>query len=119
VLPKKHKIQRPEFRDTLSKGRTYHAPHMSLRVAKGGGDGPKFAVVVSRKVAPTAVKRNLLRRRCFAAIKRHLAVIEPATRGAVYPKKGADALSFTDIDTQLADLLRAAGIARKGGGTAR
>jgi len=64
MLPRKNRVNRKTFDETLQKSRTFHSAYFSLRVRKDDTlTAPRFAVVVSKKVAKTAVARNLIKRR--------------------------------------------------------
>lgn len=63
---------------------------------------PKAAVVVSKKIAKTAVMRNRLRRRLYAAL-REVYKTYPATV-VVYPNKNS---TTTPIPTLIADIMKA------------
>ena len=66
---------------------------------------PKFACVVSKKVARKAVDRNRLKRRCRAAGAALLpSLIEPLVI-VIYPKIGVLTVSFTELRRSLEALL--------------
>ena len=67
---------------------------------RGGPEPAKLAVVVSRKVAPSAVVRNLYRRRLKAAFYPALERL----RGwdvVVLPKKGAQTIEFARLEGEV------------------
>ncbi len=53
----------------FSKGRSVRGPILSLRYAKTNRPNYRCAVVVSRKVNPSAVVRNRIRRRLYEIIR--------------------------------------------------
>jgi ribonuclease P protein component len=67
-----------------------------------GNKGPRFSCVISKKVAPKSVDRNLLKRRIMAIvgqiIKNH-----PQSKYSViiYPKKTAISLKYLEIESEL------------------
>jgi ribonuclease P protein component len=75
MFPKKNRISKKEFKEILTVGRVFHSPSFSLRgiksssLSKRGAVPPKFAFVVSKKIAKTAVERNKMRRRGFHALR--------------------------------------------------
>ena len=68
----------------------------------------RFAFVVSKKVSPKAVGRNVLRRRGYAAIRRMRENLTNGRLGIFFFKKGADKLSYSDIEKQIRFLLERA-----------
>ena len=66
MLPKRNRLGAAEVRRTLKEGKTLRTPNLALKHAEGGGSGA--AVVVSKKVARTAVRRNTIRRAIYRAI---------------------------------------------------
>ena len=76
------------------RGQTARTPMMSLRFADRSPDKPyRVAVVVSRKVNKSAVARNRIRRRIYAAVREAGASISPGTD-----------LVFTVFNDQVAEL---------------
>lgn len=56
------------LRSVYKYGRTVRSPYLSVRYQPTHRDGYRAAVVVSRKVHKSAVKRNRIRRRIYAII---------------------------------------------------
>ena len=78
------------------RGSTVRAPMLNLRFASRDPRRPyRVAVVVSRKVSKSAVTRNRIRRRIYAAVRRE------APHGAPLLKPGTD-LVFTAFSDKLA-----------------
>ncbi len=62
------------------RGRTVRASLMSLRIAARDSKKPyRVAVVVSRKVNKSAVIRNRIRRRVYAAVRKTATEVNPGT----------------------------------------
>jgi ribonuclease P protein component len=82
------------LRGVYQRGQTVRGTMLSLRFAPRQPGRPyRVAVVVSRKVDKSAVRRNRIRRRIYEIVRRHDAAIRPATD-----------LVFTVFDGQLAEL---------------
>lgn len=66
----------------------------------------QVAVIVSKKVSKKAVVRNLLRRRTYAAIREHSALIPDGFKGvfSVFDESLQD-LPYTDFSALIKDLL--------------
>ena len=76
------------------RGQSVRGPMVSLKFMSRGPNRPyRVAVVVSRKVSKSAVTRNRIRRRIYAAVRQTSAAIPP----------GID-LVFTVFDERVAEL---------------
>ena len=67
MFKKAERLDRREFTEYFKKGRRQHFPHLTIIVSNSSKN--KAAVVVGKKVAKSAVRRNLLRRRVSAVLK--------------------------------------------------
>ena len=81
--------------------RRIHGTYFSLAVAPG--PVVKAAFVVSKKVAPLAVTRNRIKRRCRAALSPLIATLAPA-HYVFYAKKEAVSASFPELKNDIAKL---------------
>jgi ribonuclease P protein component len=86
----------PSFATIMKRGTLVHSPHLSLKVLKG--EGPVF-VVVSKKVAKTAVLRNRLKRRVRSIVQKN------KLNGIFFTKKGATGLSFQELKKEVSSLV--------------
>ncbi len=94
MLPKRSRLTTRELRALPREGVIrISSPYFSARVVPTPGSGGKFAVVVSKKVARSAVARNTLRRRLYAAL-REVGMPSFPIRGVLYVKKEATEASF-------------------------
>ena len=66
MLSKEQRLDRVAFAAVFKKGRRAHMPGLQLVYLKAPGF--RASAVVGKKVAASAVKRNLLRRRLYAAL---------------------------------------------------
>ena len=106
MLPSKSRINKTTFK-TLGRGAPYHSAHLSLFVYKKSDQTPsQFAFLCSKKVAKTAVKRNLLRRRGYNVIAKQLVDINPGFYFVFNFKKGAETASFKETEEQILFLLK-------------
>lgn len=91
----------------LAHGCTRQSDNFSVRVLENPEEETgtsKFSVVVSKKVASTAVARNTIKRRVRAALQQTQAT-KTGTVYIVYAKKGAAGLAKTEIRDELTSLL--------------
>ncbi|MBX4189566.1 ribonuclease P protein component [Candidatus Parcubacteria bacterium] len=70
MLAKGRRIPRSLFPSLLNSRRFAHSTHFSLRFAPG--ETTRVAVSVSKKVSKSAVERNAIRRRVYAALSTKL-----------------------------------------------
>ncbi len=103
---KLQRATRTLFTDILKKGKVYHSPHLSFRVYKiSPKEAPAFSFVVSKKVARLAVSRNVLKRRGRSVIQKIKERIQNHCVGAFFFKKGAEKLSFKELEEEVVFLL--------------
>lgn len=68
MLGKKNRANRHHF-TAISKGKTVFSPFFSVRISNNTHTVSRFSVVVSKKVAKSAVERNSIRRKFYAALE--------------------------------------------------
>ncbi len=103
-MPKKNRLSGAEIRRIRSPRRS-HGELFSLSVSPSDGAEAKFACVVSKKVASSAVRRNTIKRRCRDIFRGSLVSL-PAGSYILYAKKGAAEASYAAMAEDLAKLLR-------------
>lgn len=102
------------FSDVLKKGKSYHSPHLSLKVLNVQSstlntvDKSSFYFVVSGKIIKKVVKRNLFKRRGRSITRASGA--KGGYIGAFFAKKGAGTLSFEEIKEEIFDLMEKANL---------
>jgi ribonuclease P protein component len=70
MLPKKNRLTTKEVTEVLRGGKTVRTSHFLVRYLFA--TQPKFAVVVSKKVAKSSVERHAIRRAVYADLQHHL-----------------------------------------------
>jgi len=115
MFPKKNRITKREFDELMKNGRVFHSPLFSLRFGnKKNDDIPKFAFVISKKVAKNASDRNILKRRGFHALRELIFPLSVEKRSghmvAFFFKKEAIGLKFKDIKKDMEILLKKNGV---------
>ncbi len=102
------------FRNLQKKGKTAGSRAVFLRfTAKPGLTSTRFAFIVSKKTAKSAVVRNRARRQAREAVRGMLDDIKPGFEVAVSLKPGFIPLSFQEKQKELKSVLRRAGLTRK------
>ena len=114
MFPKKNRITKREFSELMKTGRVFHSPIFLFRmVKKEQGTLPKFAFVVSKKVAKNAADRNKMKRRGFHALREVVFPIDPKMGGcmcAFFFKKEGREVGFEEIKREIKELLKKGGI---------
>lgn len=111
MLPRKRRVHKEEFGEVLKKGLSFHSVHFSLRGTKKDEVSPsKFSFVVSKKVAPRAVDRNLLRRQATSVLEKHLLGMKKGISVVFSFKMGSRGLPFGQIETEITTLLKQSGL---------
>lgn len=70
MLKRAHRLGKSNFDTVFKKGKRHHFPHLTIIHAPS--EHLHASVVVGKKVAKSAVKRNAFRRRIYAQIHRQL-----------------------------------------------
>jgi ribonuclease P protein component len=91
------------------RGEVIHSRCLSLRFLKNKKSTYRLAVVVSKKVASSAVTRNRIRRRLYEAVRTQRRVDNIAVDLVMYVKTEAAAtMKYSDLATEVADVTRKA-----------
>jgi len=98
--------RRREFLAAQATGKRLHTPHFGVILAPpGGAPRPRLGLVVSKRVG-TAVRRNRVKRLLREFFRRHFAELPPQDI-IIMAKKGAETLSYDDVQRELARILLA------------
>ncbi len=112
MLSRSNRLPRALFDEVFKRGKRVTAPFATLQFLASSALEARFSAVVSKKVAKTAVVRNRLHRRSYAALASLLPKIKPGFSGAFYLQKPAALASAKETATQIESLLRKAGLMR-------
>lgn len=105
MFPKKQRISKGTFQNITSKGRRSASEHLTMtKTPIESGVLSRFAVVISKKIAPTAAARNLFRRRIYEALKKSVGNTQSASY-IVFAKKNAQTLSFAHLQKEIDELI--------------
>lgn len=107
MLPKSKRLTTEEI-ERLETGKSVFGTLISMRATRSGS--LKFAVSVSKKVAPLAVDRNRLRRKVYAALPSLIKDVKSAAFIMVMPKKDVMDASLNDLKREIHALLIKAGL---------
>ena len=96
------RIATDEFKEIMTRGKVFHSPLASLRyIVRRDDTLPAFSVVVSKKVAKTAVKRNNIRRRMYDALGVYLTCFAHPVTIVAYPTTLIIEAPFQEIQKEL------------------
>lgn len=99
MLSKKNRISKDEFPAPREQGFRVFSPLLTAVFYQNTHDH-KAAVVVSKKLAKTAVVRNRMRRRVYAALSPLFEISKKVTV-IVYPKKETEKAPFQRLQDEL------------------
>lgn len=88
-------------------GKTVRKPQMSLVFVDNSKGFTRIAVVVSKKVAKTAVERNRIRRRVYEALRKNLEYI-PLKKDYIFVvfTKEIKTMPFSELEKLLGELVQ-------------
>lgn len=118
MLPKKQRIPKALSREVFIRGATASSANFLLKFQPSLTEAQKpsrFAVSVSKKVAPTAVMRNRVRRRVYSVLRDVATKVVAGYLVAFVVKKGGEAMLYEIIPAEIIDLLKRAGLYRNFG----
>jgi ribonuclease P protein component len=105
MLPRNQRIPKAAAREVFMRGNTFSFPYFLLKILPSDQKESRFAVSVSKKIAPTAVLRNRTRRRVYSVLRNYIIRTKAGFNVAFVAKKGADNLKgevlVKEIETAL------------------
>lgn len=102
MLSRKYRINKALF-PAVTRGKIIQNEYLRIVIKQDHQlDNPKFAVIVSHKIAKKSVMRNLLRRQVFASIETCCFNI-PHAFYSIFPKKAE--ISFELLQKSIQELL--------------
>ena len=107
MLSKKYRFHsRGGVRYVYQKGKTVRSPKMSLVFAENNKGFTRMAVVVSKKVEKSAVKRNRIRRRIYEALRLNMKHV-PEKRDYIFVVFSKEILKmpFKELESTLGNLI--------------
>ncbi len=107
MLPKSKRLTTEEI-ESLSNGKSVFGTLISIRAIKS--DTLKFAVSVSKKVAPLAVERNRLRRKVYNSLPSLMGEIKSPAFVMIMPKKEILTVSMDTLKSEIGALLKKSGL---------
>lgn len=108
MLPSRKRVTTERFKEAFKKGRVYTTPLFSVRMYEDPTlPSPLFSFVVPKSVHKKAVQRNLLRKRAYSAVQKHIGALKGKSFILIGVfKKEAKYASFEAIEVSLSSFLR-------------
>lgn len=110
MLPRKQRIPKAAAREVFMRGNTLSFPHFMLKVLPSEQKESRFAVSVSKKVAPTAVLRNRTRRRVYSVLRNYVSRVKTGLNIAFVAKNGAQNLQGKVLIAEIESAFTRAGL---------
>lgn len=90
MLPKKNRAGTKEVELIFKEGKFIVSPNLTFRYSKSQNKEVKISFIAPKSVAKLAVKRNLLRRRGYSALEKHINYFPLRITGVFIFKKYQD-----------------------------
>lgn len=110
MLPQKQRIPKALAREVFARGVTTPGPNFFLKILKSPTSETKFAVSISKKIAPTAVLRNRTRRRVYSVLRVFAPQVKKGFLVAFVAKKGGERLNYEPLAVEIENLLKRVGL---------
>ncbi|MFH1367470.1 MAG: ribonuclease P protein component [Patescibacteria group bacterium] len=108
-----HLRRKQDFQKIYRRGDYFFSPHLIIRFLPNSKNLSRFAFVVSAKVAPKAVDRNLVKRRLSEIIRLNLDHLAVGLDLIIIAKKSLLTQEFANQKENLIILLKKAKICQK------
>ncbi|OGI81883.1 hypothetical protein A3I95_00430 [Candidatus Nomurabacteria bacterium RIFCSPLOWO2_02_FULL_44_12] len=101
MLPKKNRAGRREIEKIFQKGKFIFSSGLNFKfILNRNGENRRISFVVPKNIVQTAVKRNLLRRRGYVALKKYLNKFPAGILGTLIFKKPEENISIIENDIE-------------------
>jgi ribonuclease P protein component len=109
-MPKKQRLSRVDFASmNVVHSRRFFGTYFTMSVvpkeAESSTNKPKFACVVSKKIAARAVDRNRIRRFCKEAFRTAPETVRTAAAIVFYAKKESKRATFAEVAADIQELV--------------
>jgi ribonuclease P protein component len=105
MIPKTSRISREDFEKVMKKGGFLNSSFFTFRFLENPLKSTHFSVVVSKKIAKTAVSRNKIRRRVYSIIKKHTKELKKPYFITFFAKKGVETAKFNEVEQDILKIL--------------
>jgi ribonuclease P protein component len=110
MTPKKNRLEIRAVKKVFAEGRFLSTPYFTFKFIQArqdkGPTNPQISFIVPKSVAKLAVKRNLLRRRGYSALRKYLPVFPRGMQAVlVFKKQETDILTIENEIKKILDRL--------------
>lgn len=96
--------QTKKFFETVTKsGSLFNSKHLSIKVISEESIKSEIRIIISKKIAPSAVSRNHIRRRIRGLFKE---MDLQSIQAILYTKKGVEAMSVKELREEVNHLIK-------------
>jgi len=111
MLPRSKRVTTELFKKITERGFSVHTPVFSMRFLSETTLCPsRFSVVVPKKVLKSAVKRNNLKRRVSAVLRKVYPSLKDSFIGVIYAKNATVTLPYKELLSGTEELFKRAHI---------
>ena len=104
MLPKKNRVDTKMVGEIFKGGKFINSPNLTFKfILTNQSSAPRISFVAPKGIAKSAVKRNLLRRRGYAVLKKYIAHFPLGLLGVFLFKKYQD--DTTIIENEIKNIL--------------
>ncbi len=103
MLPKRNRIGSEFFKNLFKKGIIVDSQWFSIKYIKGNKEDFKVSIIVSKKVSPTAVERNLLKRRFLSIILEEKSLLIKGFSYVFYLKRGVEKIPRNTLFSEVSE----------------
>lgn len=103
MLPKKNRANKKTVEKIFKTGKVFNSLNLTLKFVKNESNTPHISFIVPKNVAKLAVKRNLLRRKGYIAIKKYFNVLPRGFSSVFIFRKYQDNISI--LENEIKNLL--------------
>ena len=96
MLPKKNRASTKEVEKIFKEGNFLNSPNLTFKYFKNNSKEIKISFIAPKSIAKLAVKRNLLRRRGYAALLKNTKLSPLGITGVFIFKKYQDDISILE-----------------------
>jgi len=107
MLSRTNRISNDRLIEKLQKrGKIFKTTHFIFKFLPSDLAGSKFAILITKKIAPKAVDRNRLKRQINESIRLNLSELKAPVVCLIIQKKGApQKLEYSIIDAEIKDFI--------------
>jgi ribonuclease P protein component len=109
MLPREHRLKKEtDIKTLFKKGKGLFDSVVGAKYKKTDQEVPRFVVVVGTKVHKRAYRRNKIRRRIRAILKKNLSKVSPGYDIAIIARPEATTATYKEIEASVLSVLKKA-----------